>query len=251
MRAGPRTAPAWISADAATSEQNELRWQLFSPSEQGNLRRFLGQSERLRDKAERAQEQEHGPGEEQLDLCPIVLATSDQDRIDPKPNDSFSHLSENALAIYSGQIEEISQGFFDGLPSSLLRVRVTEAFRSSPLIDSQEVLIPYPYARFKIGASSFCGGSSSMFQPTSGDRVLVFIYDPPLNAAQNLVFPRSPEIFFQSAERPLVSPESLKTDQHLALADSLSDLEELLRSGLAGKNLERERVRPNGTGNVR
>jgi hypothetical protein len=250
MKAGPRAHPIWISADAAASEQGDLRWQFFSPSEAGNLRGFLAWNEELKSKPANAQE--HGASDDQAtDLeCPIALATSDQDRIDPKPNDSLSHLAEQAIAIYSGRIESISQGFFDGIPSSLLRVRTMEAFRSSPLIDEEEVLIPYPYARFKIGDRSFCGGSSAIYRPAVEDRVLVFVYDPPLNAARNLVFPRSPEIFFQGSEGHLVSPDSLKTDKYIAVADSLADLEELLRSGPIGKEPERERTLPNGTGNV-
>jgi hypothetical protein len=98
-----------------------------------------------------------------------------------------------------GRIEGISQGFFDGLPSSLLRVKVTEAFRSSKEVAKEEVLIPYPFARFKVGVSTFCGGSATLYQPAIGDQVLVFIYDPPLDAARTLVYPRSPELFFQTA----------------------------------------------------
>lgn len=118
--------------------------------------------------------------------------------MNPKPNDSLSHLSEQAIAIYGGKVESVWQGFFDGVPSSLLRVRIMEAFRSSPLMDGREVLIPHPYARFKIRDKTFCGGSSAIYRPSVEDPVLVFVYDPPLNAARTLIFPRSPEIFFEA-----------------------------------------------------
>ena len=163
--------------------------------------------------------------------CPVFLSTPDEGRIDPKPNRSFSDLAEQALAIYSGRIEGISQGFFDGLPSSLLQVKVTEVFRSSTLVAREKVLIPYPFARFKAGASTFCGGSAALYQPAIGDQVLVFIYDPPLDTARTLVYPRSPELFFQTAAGRLIVPAPLKTDRDIAVAGSLEGLEKLLGQG--------------------
>jgi hypothetical protein len=158
--------------------------------------------------------------------------------MDPKPNRSLSDLTEQALAIYSGRIEGISQGFFSGLPSSLLRVKVTKAFRSSDLVARDEVLVYYPLARFTIGSSTFCGGFHGMFEPAVGNRVLVFVYDPPTNAAQTLVYPRSPELFFQTSAGRLIVPRELKTDQGIAAAGSLDDLEKLLRYQIKEKGPE-------------
>lgn len=227
MKAGPRSTPVWISAEeAAAPEKSGLRWQLFSESDQGNLRRFLVESERLQ-----KEQKSRGVRESDLD-CPLFLSTPDEGRIDPKPNRSFTDLAKQALAIYSGRIEGISQGFFDGLPSSLLRVKVTEAFRTSELVAREEVLIPYSFARFRAGASTYCGGSAGMYQPARGDQVLVFIYDPPLNSARNLVYPRSPELFFESAAGRLIVPEPLKTDRDIAVSGSLESLKKFLRQGL-------------------
>ncbi len=227
MKAGPRTQPVWISAEeAAAPEKGGLRWHLFSESDQGNLRRFMAESERLI-----GEQKSREVREPNLD-CPIFLSTSEEGRIDPKPNRSFSDLAEQALAIYRGRIEGISQGFFDGVPSSLLRVKVMEAFRSSKLVAREEVLIPYPFARFKVGASTFCGGSGALYQPAAGDQVLVFIYDSPLDAARTLVYPRSPELFFQTSAGRFIVPGPLKTDQDIAVAGSLEGLEKLLRQGL-------------------
>lgn len=232
MKAGPRVDPLWVSAEAATSTEGDVRWELFSSSDEDILRRFLADSERLRRETEISQGQQAG-GKRGTELeCPLVLATLDEDRIEPKPNNSFSDLAEQALAIYSGRIEGISPGFFSGLPSSLLRVKVTKAFRSSDLVASKEVLIPYPFAEFRIGSSTFCGGFHGMFEPAVGDRVLVFIYDPPTNAAQTLIHPRSPELFFQTAAGRLIVPRELKTDRDLATAGSLESLEKLLHHQL-------------------
>lgn len=231
MKTGPRVDPLWVSAEAATSEKGAVRWELFSSFDQDHLRSFLADSERLRREAKSSQgDQAGGKRGEELE-CPVVLATLDEDRIEPKPNHSLSDLAQQALAIYSGRIEGISQGFFSGLPSSLLRVKVTKAFRSSALVASDEVLIPYPFARFRIGSSIFCGGPPTMFQPTVGDRVLVFIYDPGRNADQTLIHPRSPELFFETSAGRLVVPKLLKTDRDIAAARSLDDLERLLRFG--------------------
>jgi hypothetical protein len=62
--------------------------------------------------------------------------------------------------------------------------------------------------------------------------VLVFIYDPPLNAAGTLIYPRSQEFFIQSSEGHLIVPRLLKTDKDIAAAGSLEDLEKLLRQDL-------------------
>jgi hypothetical protein len=237
MKAGPRVDPIWISAKAAASDKGDVRWELFSSFDQDHLRSFLADSERLRREAKSSQgRQADGKRGTELE-CPLVL-TSEEGRMDPKPNRSFSDLAEQALAIYSGRIEGISQGFFSGLPSSLLQVKVTQAFRSSDLVASDEILVYYPFARFKIGSSTFCGGPESMFQPAVGDRVLVFIYDPPTNAAQTLVYPQSPELFFQTSAGRLIVPRELKIDQGIAAARSLDDLEKLLRYQLKEKGPE-------------
>ncbi|HEY3566763.1 MAG TPA: hypothetical protein VGP73_02430 [Thermoanaerobaculia bacterium] len=230
MKAGPRVDPIWVSAEAA-SEKGDVRWELFSASDEDNLRRFLANSERLRKETESSQSCQTG-GKRETELeCPLVL-TSEEGRIDPKPNRSFSGLAEQALAIYSGKIEGISQGFFSGIPSSLLQVKVMKAFRSSDLVANDEILIYYPFARFKIGPSTFCGGPESMFQPAVGDRMLVFIYDPPTNAAQTLVYPQSPELFFETSAGHLIVPRELKTDRDIAAVGKLDDLERRLRDRL-------------------
>ncbi|HBL28697.1 MAG TPA: hypothetical protein DD490_17820 [Acidobacteria bacterium] len=230
LKAGPRVAPVWVSAqEAAASEPGDLRWPLFVEADQSKLRRFMAESERLR-----AEQRNRGAGESDLD-CPIVLSAGDEDRIDPKPNRSFSDLTEQALAIYSGRVEEISPGFFSGLPSSLLLVSVKEELRASDLVARDGLLIPYSFARFKAGGATFCGGGAGMYQPKRGDQVLVFIYDPPLDAAGTLVYPRSPEIFFQSSDGRLIIPEPLKADRDVAAAGSLESLEDLLRWKLSNE----------------
>lgn len=231
MKAGPRVDPLWVSAEAAASEKGDVRWDLFSSTDQDNLRRFLASSERLRREAKSSQGQQAG-GKQQTDLeCPLTLV-SEEERIDLKPNNSFSNLVEQALAIYSGTIEGISPGFFSGVPSSLLRVKVTKAFRSSDLVAKDEVLVYYPLAHFTIGSSTFCGGFHGMLEPAVGNRVLVFVYEPPTNAAQTLVHPQSPEFFFQTSEGHLIVPRELKTDRDIAAVGKLDDLERRLRDRL-------------------
>lgn len=223
MMAGPRVDPVWVSAEEATdSQKGGIRWELFSESDENSLRRFVAENKRRQERQKSCEAPESG-----LD-CPIFLATLDEERIDPKPNRSFGDLAKQSIAIYGGRIEGISQGFFEGLPSSLLRVKVTEVFRSSDLVARTEVLIPYQFARFKIGESTFCGGSTDRYQPAAGDRVLVFIYDAPLDADRSLVYPRSPEIFFQTAAGRLIIPELLKSDRDIAVAGDLQNLGKLL-----------------------
>jgi hypothetical protein len=236
MKAGSRVEPAWISAQEAT-EKGVLRWRLFSEADQRKLRGFLADSERLR------AEQKVGAAQSAAADCPLVLSASEEERTHPKPNGSLSDLDQQALAIYRGRIESISPGFFDGLPYSLLQVEVTDALRSSELVARNEILIPYPFAQFKIGSSTFCGGDPRKYRPTIGDEVLVFVYDTPLNSDRTLVYPRSPEIFFQTAEGHLIVPEALRTDKAIAAASRLEDLEKLVRSRSPSQLLAR-RGRP-------
>jgi hypothetical protein len=219
---GPRVLPVWVSAEElATSEKGSLQ-RLFSESDLNTLRSFVAENKRLREEQKSRGAQEPTPD------CLNSLSTSDEDRMNPKPNRSFSDLTEQAIAIYSGRIEEVSTGFFSGIPSSLLRVKVSETFRSSPLVASGEVLVPYPFAQFKVGDSMFCGGRFGMYQPRAGDKVLVFIYDPPLNAEGTLVYPRSPEIFFQTSAGRLIVPDLLKTDRAISAAANIDNLKNLL-----------------------
>jgi len=246
MKTGPRVDPLWVSAKAAASETGDVRWELFSSSDQDHLRRFLADSERLRREAKSSQGDQAG-GKSGVDLeCPLRLV-SEEGRMEPKPNRSLSDLTEQALAIYSGRIEGISQGFFSGVPSSLLQVKVVKAFRSSDLVASEEVLIPYSFAHFRIGTSAFCGGRYGMLEPAVGDRVLVFIYDSPVNADRTLVSPQSPELFFQTSAGHLVVPRELKTDKVLAVTRSLDELEKLLRYQLKEKRPESGRSSSSGS----
>ena len=136
----PRVLPVWVSAAELAASGKASLQKLFSESDLNTLRSFSAENKRLREEQKKRGVQEPTPD------CPNSLSTSDEDRMDPKPNRSFSDLTEQAIAIYSGRIEEVSTGFFGGIPSSLLRVKVAETFRSSPLVASGEVLVPYPFA---------------------------------------------------------------------------------------------------------
>jgi hypothetical protein len=224
MKSDSRIEPVWISAKAATG-QHGVRWELFAEADQRTLGKFLADSEQRRAELKSATRLE-------FDIdCPLVLSGSEPERIGPKPNGSLADLDQQALAIYRGRIETIASGFFDGLPSSLLAVEVTKVHRSSARVARGTVLIPYPFAKFKVGASTFCGGDPKRYQPAVGDQVLVFIYDEPLNVERTLLLPRSAELFFQTAAGRLIVPEALKTDKAVTAVRGLSELEKRLRWG--------------------
>ena len=200
--------PVWVSAEAA-EQGGEVDWSLFSEADKRSLKGFLDQN-----------------GE---DLnCSIFLSQPYVHRLNPKDNSTFSSLMNNAMAIYAGEITAVSPGFFGGLPSSLLTVRVGEVLRASKLIDVMELLVPYPVARFRIGRSTFCGGAPDSFIPTSGDQVVVFVYDPPLDRSRTLVSPLAQELLIETQGR-LVLPKDLRLDDVLGKASSLTEVIDHIR----------------------
>jgi len=221
MTSGPRIEPVWVSAEAARDpETGGLRVELFSESDWDQFRRFAADIRRLQEEAE-------ARGDRRKD-CLISLASGCEERMDPKPNRALPDLAEQAIAIYRGRIGGIAQGFFGGVPSSLLRVEITKSFRQSDQVAKEVVWIPYPQARFQMGDLTVCGGSKG-YEPAEGDQVLVFVYDPPVDADHALVIPSGPEIFFQTAAGRLIVPDLLKKDREIGTAGSFDDLEKLLR----------------------
>jgi len=221
MTSGPRIEPVWVSAEEARDpETGGLRVELFSESDRDQFRRFAADVRRLQKEAGA-----RGAGRQG---CLLSLASGCEERMDPKPNRSLPDLAGQAIAIYRGRIGGIAQGFFGGVPSSLLRVEITQAFRQSDQVAKEVVWVPHPQARFQMGDLTVCGGAKG-YEPAEGDQVLVFVYDPPVDADHALVVPRGPEIFFQTAAGRLIVPDLLKKDREIGTAGSLDDLEKLLR----------------------
>lgn len=221
MASGPRIEPVWVSAEEARDpETGGLRVDLFSESDRDQFRRFAADVRRLR-----KEEVARGDGGQD---CLVSLASGCEERMEPKSNGSLPDLAGQAIAIYRGRIGAIAPGFFDGVPSSLLRVEITKIFRTSDQVAKEVVWVPHPYARFQMGDLTVCGGAKG-YEPAEGDQVLVFVYDPPVDADHALVIPRSPEIFFQTAAGRLIVPDPLKKDREIGAAGDLDDLEKLLR----------------------
>ncbi|HXU44277.1 MAG TPA: hypothetical protein VN783_02020 [Thermoanaerobaculia bacterium] len=152
------------------------------------------------------------------------------DRLEPKPNGSLEDLERHSLAIYVGTVEEIRPGFWSGIPYSLLAVKVTEVFRSSASIASDFVYVPVPTANFSLGGRRYCTDGTRGYRPKLGDRALLFLYDPALDTAKSLVFPRFGETVFESAPGRLVFDPGLKKQDDWMAAATFDDVLRFLRS---------------------
>ena len=205
MATGPRTEPVWVAAEAAATPNKELNWSLFTPSEAETLNQAKSSAE-----------------------CSTVFEAPVVERPNPKPNQTFKDLKDNAMGVYSGHVVNVIQGFFDGLPASLLHVEVENRLRSAKSVHQGELWVVYPYARFQIGDVKFCTGVESMDRPAMGDRILVFVYGPPLDAGRKLIVPEPQEIFFEKSEGGLRLPKELAGDAELGTARTLRQIERAL-----------------------
>jgi hypothetical protein len=215
MAAGPRTEPIWVAAEAAATPTKELNWGLFTPSEAETLGGVI--SKQRREATAKSSSE-----------CATVFGAPVVERVNPKPNQSFKDLKTHAIGAYSGRVVNVTQGFFDGLPSSLLQVQVENRLRAANSVHQDELWVVYPYARFQVGDVKFCTGVASMDRPEIGDRILVFLYNPPLDAGRKLVVPEPQEIIFQKSQGGLRLPRELEGDAELGTARTLSQIERSL-----------------------
>lgn len=235
-----REAPLWVAADLARTPENEIDLALFAPSERESLRRQLAAQERLR------------AVERPKDLSPLQKAgrepVSDANCVTYEK--TFFHLSgerkapgleglvESARGIYSATISDVSQGFFLGSPASVLRLDLTETWKTDGTVPpGGELFAVYPFARFAIGKGVFCSGMpESAVQPEAGQRVIVFVTSDPLDKERSLVWTDPEALIVEKAEGGVSMPRALKEDPELFPVQSFEEAVELLRRMLHRPN---------------
>jgi hypothetical protein len=229
-----RPFPIWISAELARTSDDRVDWKLFSPVEQDSLRRTLAVQDKVR-----SQE----PGVKHLSPS----QRSGQDQVHDENctifQQPFYHFSEEAQepgltglvkashGIFSASITGISQGFFLGNPASVLRIDISEAWKTTAKLDpTGEIFLVIPFARFAIDDKAFCTGTpESSFRPQIGQRVTVFVTALPLDKDSSLLYADPNSIIAEQSDKTLFIPPGLKDDEELFPAKTLGELEEILR----------------------
>lgn len=222
------TAPIWVSADAATTQQGQLRSEVFETRYYEALQRYAERTaERRRMRETTAAPASNG--------CESYVGERPNDWPDGKSPSTLDELVRSSNAIYEGKVSAIVPGFFDGQPSSLLRVEVTNALKSSPAYDPAAGLyVPYAAANFTIGTTRFCARPMySDHEPRLGDRVLIFALHPPADDRGRLLHIESGDLLFASADGKLSIPKRFRNDLTVrelrSLAGALDRTRSILR----------------------
>jgi hypothetical protein len=230
---GSRSTPMWVEAQAAASGRGGIRPDLFSQNDVQTLREHAeaNLAGRVAQGRPSALPKGHRPAAG-ID-CTQLFGVPSVDRLEPKPNRTLADLVDRSRSILSGRVTQVEQGFFDGLPYSLLQITVNEALRAASGEPAPHVVYAaYPYARFVIDDEVYCTGMTDAFAPSAGDRVLFFVYDDSLDSDVPLYAPKLEELAFESRSNGLILGGLLGGDDELAPVHSLLEIEKLVRADL-------------------
>jgi hypothetical protein len=103
----------------------------------------------------------------------------------------------NAHAIVAGTIRSVTPGLFFGTPGSLIELGELDKIKADSSYASLQdsLYIRLPYAQFTIGGIEYCRESGlGAYAPKVGDRLLVFAYGAPMDAAGTLVYSTSDDV---------------------------------------------------------
>jgi hypothetical protein len=225
--------PTWVSTVAAADRSGRLRPDRFAPEDLGTLEAMA-----LRNQAHRSTSAEPGraPGEAPpvagVD-CLELFGGPVMDRVVPKPNRSLVDLVTYSTAIYLGRVQKVEQGFAEGIPQSLLRIKIDENLRQAPGARREShVFVVYPWARFWLGDQPYCTGVVGTHEPRVGDQILFFRYDSSISKDLQVFVPELGELVFQSAQAGLFLPRTLQEDDEVGPIDQLSNVVALVRAAL-------------------
>jgi hypothetical protein len=161
------SVPLWVSARAAFRPDGELRAEMFATVPLS----MLNDNRRQNSGSE----------------CRVVLGSPPLEDFTPK--DSFDALVSSALTILEGQVISTDVGFLNGVPGTLVSLRVIETFKSLGHIATKgnihvfvgEATIPTP-------TGVICSGTfSKVPTPAIGDDVVIFASVEPLDAEHRIL----------------------------------------------------------------
>jgi hypothetical protein len=234
-RVADHKSPIWISADLARAQDNQIDWKLFSPDERASLRNKLATQKRV--KAEErikslSSFQSLGREPVQDDNC-ITYESAFHHLGEELEGPGLGGLLRSARGVYSATIADMSQGFFLGSPATVLKLEISEAWKTESGLAPKELFGVYPFARFAIGEGVFCSGvPGKLLQPKIGQRVIVFFTSKPVDRQQALFWVEPDFLITERSDGGVSLPPALKNDPELFPVQSLDEAEELLRRAL-------------------
>jgi len=116
----------------------------------------------------------------------------------------------NAHAIVAGTIRSVTPGFFSGSPGSLIELDNLDKIKLDALYKDvgESLYLRLPYAQFVMNGIEYCRESGpGAYIPTVGDRLLVFAYRAPADAAGTFLYAGSREIIAQRSGGTILIPE--------------------------------------------
>lgn len=196
--------PMWVSAASAVDETGAIRRDRFRPSTHARIERAVAKQRAALAYKSAALEVE----------CPFTLTTHRG-----RQASSITDGLEHAGSIYAGRIVEIEVGFRDGVPESLLAVKVTQTFKGKLYSASETIYVFYPQARFSVGSAVFCNrGPRADYTPQVGDSIILMPAYVPLEteapvATNQVVFYVSEEEMILGREARVILPRRFGNDR--------------------------------------
>ncbi|MGH9458424.1 MAG: hypothetical protein ACRD2J_12400 [Thermoanaerobaculia bacterium] len=209
-----REAPVWVPA--ATLRDNVARKSsLFEPHE---LRILALHEERSRAR------------EEAATRCDETNSLVVFDAVPDRRSSVFREMVASAEDVYVVRVIGASDGFYDGLPASLLHVRVLETWRFSGKFNpNRPTYIVYPDASFAIGELSYCRKDHRYpARPESGSRLIIFRYDSLTDRQRQIIQPHPWELFPVTSSGELAIPTTMTADPSLASVETIEDLRSIV-----------------------
>jgi hypothetical protein len=156
-----------------------------------------------------------------------------------RPNGTLDDLVAEASDVVVGRVVAAGEGFFRGHPANLLRVAITETYRSSSELAgrTEDLFLVYPFANVRIGGSLHCTRPVGFtFEPVVGNRVLLFKYLPSASPDAILVeADAGREVIFEAENRTVVPPV-LASDARIREAKTFDDLMVIVRDAVSERD---------------
>jgi hypothetical protein len=179
---------SWVAADVAVDESGQIREELFLP----------GRIDSARSIARR-----NGTSDE----CRFFTGPTPEHF---KPTNSLDALLEHAETIVSGKVTAVRQGFYSGVPGSLLRLNVKHIRGSSR---NGDLYLFYQFAKIPTAEGLVCAQPLGEFvAPAVGDRMLIYSMGSPAqtDGGEVIWVDTSRQLIHESRGARLVTPKALQ-----------------------------------------
>lgn len=220
--------PVWVSAEAATTPDGQINWDLLGESAHQNYLGVLRMTPPLLAKPPGDQSApQYDPNSSGLRPDCVYYGASYYDSPGHPSDRTLDDVFRNARTIARGRIVALTPGFYLGEPSTLLTVEIERTFRAPAERFQSDVLhVIYPYARFSIGGVSFCKGDTEFpYRPQVGDRSLVMPFRMPRDKGGSLFLAGPRELIFETGGGRLVLPQRFAASLGSSGFNQLEDLE--------------------------